>query len=1024
MNPSRLVLLASFLAATAGFAAEPAAPPIGRVAGRPPLRDPVLDETDPVARSFAAPPAAARAWVYWYFMDGMMTREGLTADLEAMQRAGIGGAIFLEVNIGLPRGPVEMMSPAWRELFKHAVREAERLGIEIALGSGPGWCGTGGPWVKPEQSMQHLVASETGVLGPARFSGLLPRPKPRTPFFGEGTLTPELKAQWQEFYRDVAVIAFPTPERLVRQAEADERALYFRAPYSSRPGVKPFLPAPAESPAAAAESGIATASVIDLTARPSGDGRLEWEVPPGHWTVMRFGCTITGQTTRPAPAPGLGFESDKFDVAALDAQFAAFSGKLISDLGPRPKSGGGLTTLHFDSWEMSAQNWSGNFRAEFEARRGYDLLPYLPAYSGLVVETPEITERFLWDVRQTASELVIEHHARHLRDLAHRAGLALSLEPYDMNPAADLALGAEADVPMGEFWADGDGFDTSYSCIEAASIAHTHGRPVVAAEAFTAGGKFPWMLHPGAMKNQADWAFAVGINRLAIHRYQHQPWLNRVPGLTMGRYGTSYERTQTWWEMSGAWHRYLARCQHLLRQGRPVADILYLTPEGAPHVFRPPPTAFGGTKNLPDRRGYNFDGCDPQTLLGRVTVRDGRLVLPDGMSYRVLVLPETETMTPALLAKIRDLRRAGATVVGSRPLKSPSLANYPGCDAEVQRLAGEIWGDAPFVAKPNPGFAPPYPDYDTVARQLAAMHVPPDFESSRPLRFNHRHLDDREIYFVSNPAVDAGDVGCTFRVTGLRPGLWDPVTGGTRSLLEFKSTADNRTEIVLRFAGHESCFIVFQPPGGAGGLPPPDGNFTGLQHVAEIAGPWQVSFQPGRGAPDSVSLDRLVSWSDHPDKGVAYFSGEAVYRTTLRLAPELVAAGRPLFLDLGKVEVMAEVTLNGRKFETLWCAPFRVELSSVAKAGDNVLEVRVANLWPNRMIGDEQLPPDVKRKGRGNTGMIEAWPQWLLDGRPSPTGRITFASNSTFTKDSPLLSSGLLGPVTLQVPSGPAATAH
>ncbi len=801
---------------------------------------------DELEKNFQQPPAEARPWVYWYFMDGMMTREGLTADLEAMKRAGIGGAIFLEVNIGLPRGPVEFMSPEWQELFTHAVHKADRLGIEIALGAGPGWCGTGGPWVKPEQSMQHLVASETNLVGPLKFSGELPRPQPRKPFFGVGTLTPELKAEWESFYRDVAVLAFPTPDGTNRLADVDEKALYYRAPFSSRPGVKPFLPAPAEFPALAAGQCIRAGEVIDLTAKLSADGRLDWDAPPGRWTIMRFGRTITGQTTRPAPKPGLGFESDKFDKAALDAHFTAFVGKLISEIGPRTNSGGGLTTVHFDSWEMSSQNWSENFRNEFRKRRGYDPLKYLPAYLGLVVGTPEMTERFLWDVRQTASELVIENHARHLRELAHEHGLKLSIEPYDLNPAGDLQLGAEADVPMCEFWADGDGFDASFSSFEATSIAHTHGQPVVGAEAFTGGGKFSWTRYPGSMKNQADWALAVGINRLTFHRYQHQPWTNRVPGLTMGHYGTQYERTQTWWEMSGTWHEYLARCQSLLRQGLPVADILYLTPEGAPNVFRPPTSALAGSKTMPDRKGYNFDGIDAQTLIERVKVRDRKLVLPDVMSYRVLVLPETETMTPELLAKIRDLKKAGATVIGSRPQKSPSLVNYPQCDAKVKQLADKIWGDAPAAVHTNSVFVPPYPDYETLATRLSAMNVPPDFTSTMPLRYNHRHLKEGEIYFVSNSSNAVQDVNCTFRVAGKQPELWDPITGQMRDLPEFKFTADGRTEIPLRLEAHESYFIVFRQPAAQLDAKVSAKNFSDPQPLAEITGLWDVSFQLGK----------------------------------------------------------------------------------------------------------------------------------------------------------------------------------
>ena len=502
---------------------------------------------DFLADGFANPPHAARPWVYWYFMDGNLTREGMTADLEALKRAAIGGGIFLEVDLGSPRGPVDFMSPQWLDLVAHAAHEADRLGIEIALGSGPGWCGTGGPWVKAEQSMQHLVASETNVLGPCRWYGELPRPRPREPYFGEATLTPELKKMWKEFYQDEAVLAFPTPDGTNRIADIDERALYYREPFSSKPGVKPFLPAPAEFPSLPANETIDTSRTIDLTRKISADGKLIWKVPPGRWTIMRLGRTLTGQTTRPAPRPGLGFESDKFSKAALDAHFASYIQKVLAQAGPHTNLEGGLTMLHFDSWEMGSQNWSPGFRAEFQRRRDYDPLKYLPAISGRIVTSPEISERFLWDLRRTAQELTVENHLSHLRQLAHKNGLTLSIEPYDLNPAGDLTLGRVADVPQCEFWHLG--FDTSYSVIEAASIAHTCGRPVVAGEAFTSNPGEDWKADPAALKVQGDWAFCTGVNRFDFHRFQAQPRNDRWPGMTMWLYGVHWDRTQpggTW----------------------------------------------------------------------------------------------------------------------------------------------------------------------------------------------------------------------------------------------------------------------------------------------------------------------------------------------------------------------------------------------------------------------------------------------------------------------------------------------
>ncbi|HEX72921.1 MAG TPA: hypothetical protein ENN65_06365, partial [Candidatus Hydrogenedentes bacterium] len=647
-------------------------------------------QADDLAAGFASPPETARPWVYWFFMDGNLSREGMTADLEAMKAAGIGGVIIMEVDVGVPRGPVDFISDEWCALFKHAVEEAERLGLEITLNAGPGWTGSGGPWMKAEQSMQHLVASATEVDGPAVFDAMLPVPEPRKPYFGEGTLTPETARMREEFYADEAVLAIPRTDGTVI-ADIDGKALYYREPYTSKPGVPPWLPAPAEHPELSDSAVVPVSAVLNLTDRLQPDGKLIWDVPEGAWTILRMGRRTTGANTRPAPQPGLGLESDKFDKAALEAHFDTYVGKLLRAVGPRPLDRTtGWTSLHIDSWEMGSQNWTAGFRQIFRERRGYDPIYYLPVMTGRVVDNVEVSERFLWDLRLTAQELVIENHAEHLKALGREHGFGLSIEPYDMNPTADMVLGGVADVPMCEFWSQGFGFDSAFTCIESTSIAHTLGKTIVAAEAFTAGSSEAWQLYPAVMKNQGDWALATGINRIVFHRYAHQPWLDRLPGMTMGPYGVHWERTQTWWPMVDAYHRHLARCQFLLRQGRTVADICYLTPEGAPHVFRPPSSAVEG--DLPDRRGYNFDGCPPGTLLN-ATVSDSCVCLPGGATYRLLVLPAFDTMTPALLHKIQALVEAGATVVGPPPRKSPSLSDYPACDAEVLKTATALWGN-------------------------------------------------------------------------------------------------------------------------------------------------------------------------------------------------------------------------------------------------------------------------------------------------------------------------------------------
>ncbi len=960
---------------------------------------------DTLRDDFASPPDSARPWVYWFFMDGNLSREGITADLESMAEVGIGGLILMEVDVGIPRGPVEFMSDEWRALFKHAVEEAERLGLEITLNAGPGWTGSGGPWVKAEQSMQHLVASSVEVTGPASFDGVLPIPEARKPYFGESGLPEWLLAARRDFYVDEAVLAVPRKgDGAIKHL--DEKALFVREPYTSKPGIAPFIPAPSSHPELPAKT-IPAGEVIDLTGQLQPDGRLAWTVPPGEWTILRFGRRNTGANTRPAPLPGLGLESDKFDPAALDAHFEAFVGRLLEAVGPRPSDRKvGWTMLHIDSWEMGSQNWTAKFAKEFEQRRGYFPRPWLPVMTGRIVGSAEQSERFLWDLRQTAQELVLEYHAGHLKELGRQHGFGLSIEPYDMNPTADMSLGGVADVPMCEFWSRGHGFDSNFTCYESTSIAHTLGRPIVAAEAFTAADSEAWQLYPALMKNQGDWALATGINRIVFHRFAHQPWLDRQPGMTMGPYGVHWDRTQTWWPMVSAYHQYLARCQYLLRQGSTVADICYLVPEGAPHVFRPPPSALAG--EFGDRRGYNFDGCAPETLLLKAEVNDGNVVFPGGASYRILVLPAFDTMTPALLRKIETLLEAGATVIGTPPLKSPSLSGYPACDQDVLSIATKLWGglEAPAavternagkgrlvwggnLAVDKPGEAYPqesaqphwkvYPDYEPTAAVLQSMGVPEDFATDGPIRYTHRRTEDRDLYFVANQSVERVESVCTFRVSGRNAELWDPVTGTTRPL-NAVAKSDGRTSITMRFDAHQSFFVVFS----TSTAPKADSleDFSTPQTIATLDGSWEVAFHEKRGAPGTVVFDKLLDWTQHPDERVRHYSGIATYRKTF----DCPTADGPVLLDIGELPGMARVRLNGHDLGVLWCAPWRLDITAAVKPTDNELEIDVANRWPNRLIGDSALPEDQRI----------AWTTW-----------------SPYKPDSPLLPSGLRGPAQL-----------
>ncbi|MDR3268499.1 MAG: glycosyl hydrolase [Tannerella sp.] len=974
-------------------------------------------------KGFISPLDSARPGVYWYFTDGNLSKEGMTKDLEAMKDAGIGYVVFLEVNVGVPRGKVDFLSEEWQDLFGHAVKECERLGIFITLGVGPGWTGSGGPWVEAAQSMQHLVYSTVEVSGAGKQNVRLPKPAPRRPFFGEGSFTPEVKKQWEDFYEDVAVLAFLSGATQIDTLpvsgsgyfeipEIDERALYYRKPYSSAVGVPQYIPLFEYFAENTGDVAVDKNRIIDLTDQMRDDGSLEWDVPPGRWTVMRFGSRNNGAVTRPAPLPGVGLEADKFDTTAMNAHLDKFTGQLFGHIGFRKANpAGGLQMLHMDSWEMGAQNWTGRFREEFMRRRGYDPLPFYPVYAGVIVQSREVSERFLWDLRQTSQELVLEYHAGHIKRYGQRYGLGLSIEPYDMNPTADLELAAVGDMPMCEFWSIGMGCNTSFSTGEGASVAHLTGQPVVPAESFTAHLD-GWRQHPASVKDQGEWAFAAGINRLVYHTYQHQALPDSLrPGMTFGPYGVHWDRNQTWWPMSDAYHRYVARCQYMLQQGRTVADILYLSPESAPHVFRAPASAFDYEHEfLPDRKGYNFDGCPP-SLLYQAAVKDGRIVFPGGATYRLLALPAFKTMTPALLKKISDLVREGATVVGCPPEKSPSLSGYPGCDSELRKLAQELWGSAEApenltvrafgqgkivwskrLLSEADNLYPPY----EVTASLLSESVPPDFQSEGSIRYTHRTLEDMDIYFVSNRTEHAVSELCKFRSSGKKPELWNPVTGETRALPEYEITGE-LTLVRLNFDLHEGYFIVFHDHPAK-----PDGktNFPQPELLTVLSAPWTVSFDPKWGGPASVVFEQLTDWSQHADTGIKYYSGTAVYRQTFDLPDR---KDKTLLLDLGKVKNMARVRLNGKDLGVVWTAPWQVNITDAAMEKGNQLEIEVVNLWANRLIGDEQLPDDGIRNGQ--------WPEWLTEGKARTGGRYTFATFNHYHKDSPLQESGLIGPV-------------
>jgi hypothetical protein len=975
--------------------------------------------TDELYDAFMSPPDSVRPGVYWYFMDGNISKDAMTKDLEFMKEAGIGSVVFLEVNVGVPRGNVNFLGKEWQDCFAHAVKEAERLNIAVILGAGPGWAGSGGPWIKPEQSMQHLVSSSVSVSGNGNYQHIkLPVPMPKKPYFGEGVFTQELKEKWLNYYRDVAVLAFPTPSHQQPLPGIDEKALYYREPYSSVPNVKPRLSIPAVLEGSIKMS-IPQQQIIDLSDKLTVDGKLNWKVPQGNWTVMRFGSRNNGAVTRPAPLAGLGFEVDKMDSAAFRGHLENYVGVLLKKIGTRDSDlQGGLKRLHIDSWEMGAQNWTASFREEFTKRRGYDPLTFYPVYAGYTVVDTETSERFLWDLRLTTQELILANHANYLKNYSHRHRLKLSIEPYDMNPNSDFDLGAIADVPMAEFWSKDYGFNTVFSVHEATSLAHVGGKQVVAAEAFTAQNNEAWKQYPEVMKNQGDWAFASGINQFLYHTFQHQSLPDSLrPGMTMGPYGVHWDRNQTWWPLVGDYHRYIARCSYMLQQGRTVADILYVTPEGAPQVFTPPSSATTDDAAMPDKRGYNFDGCSPLQLM-HASVKNHQIVFPSGARYEILVLPKIASMTPQFINKIKSLVQEGATVVGNPPKKSPSLVDYPTCDQIVKSISMDLWGTDTLtrsvanrpVGKGEIRWGAAlykaqelYPTYECISRILKEKEIVEDFKCAESIRYTHRTAAGFDIYFLSNKTAKATMVNVQFRVTNASPELWDPINGERRLLPEFNKKG-NSISLPIMFEPYQSYFVVFpKSKSKSNDFTKKESNNIQLVELMKLNGDWKLTFDTHLGGPKQPIYDILTDWTKSSNDSVKYYSGIANYERSFD-CPKAPKAER-IFIDLGSVKNMARVYLNGQNLGTVWTAPWRIDVTEAIKEKNNRLKIEVANLWINRLIGDQAYPDDGVRG--------DLWPEWLSKGRPRDSRRITFTTFNPYDKNDTLRSSGLLGPVSI-----------
>lgn len=934
-------------------------------------------DNDPLLQGFQSPPADTRPTVWWRFMDDFAARDGIVVELDAMQRLGLSGGVVSyctsgsklgKSRPGLPQVPI--LSPAWWDVVAFQLSQAGKRDLSLWFQACPGYATSGGPWITPELSMQKLVWSTVTCSGATNFDAALPRPN--------------VDKKW-DFYRDVAVVAFPKK---------------------------------------ASGQAVARDEVIDLSSRMDAAGRLQWQPPSGQWKIIRFGHATTGKPIHPVTPPAIGLECDKLSRAATRVQFDSYFKKILARRSAEQR---GNVQLFFDSWEADDLNWTTGFREEFQKRRGYDPLPWLLVATGQLIGSEELSRRFDYDWKTTIEELINSEHFAELARLSHENGCnEFRAQPYN-GPVNFMTAGALFDIPEGEFWHGKRDYGW-WSLRQIASVSHVNGKKIAAAETLTSlADQHHLDVDPFATKAETDLAFTLGINNLAIHAMAHNPWPKLKPGMTTGFFPPLLGDWQVWNDFAGPWITYLARCCHLLQQGTFQADVVTL--------FRV------GQKGFTPPTGYAGDLCNEELIVSSMTWDGDALCLSGGMRYKVLELVDTtkptinyvspsrikertagrpypQSISLPLLRKVRELVLAGATVVGPKPERAAGLAGYPQSDEEVARIADELWGSAadgkPVDRKVGKGrvFSGM-----PVAEVLASIGVQPDFKTVEPMPaddvpFIHRRVGDDDFYFVSNQKNERVKITGSFRVDGKIPEFWHADSGAVEPVSAWRQKG-GRTEVDFDFDPRGSVFVRFTP-GKAPALQAQASALVVLGKV-DLSSNWKLRFDVSMGAPAEVEFPKLVSWTQRAEKGIRYYSGVAKYERTVTLPGKMISPGSKVVLDLGEVKNLARVTVNGTAFPELWKPPFKCDITSAVKPGVNQIAVEVVNLWANRMIGDEQEPPDIEwntEKVRDGNNPLAAIPDWVINGTPRPSAeRRTFTTWNYITKRQRLLPSGLLGPV-------------
>ncbi|MBR4995663.1 MAG: glycoside hydrolase family 2 [Alistipes sp.] len=1001
-------------------------------------------------RNFQTPPDEVQTAVYWYWISGNISKEGVIDDLHAMKRAGINRAFIGDIGqdgLYTDRN-VKIFSDEWWDILHTALKTATELDIEIGIFNSPGWSQSGGPWVKPNEAMRYLASTQSIVNGPQKVTLKMDTPHkdfqpvrtiayPAPKGFSQSLKVENMKLTLPKGVKELSELKrnekneielatagepitvrsltiYPAEKPMLTtahlQAKVDgefktiadfkidrsnENLNVGFAPYapvtvalpattasafrlvmdatSQAGGIKDIELSPSPRISSYAEKTLAKmcqtplpywnhymwskepklddssmaidpSKVIDISSKVAADGTLTWDVPEGEWVVLRTGMVPTGVTNAPATPEATGLEIDKMSRKHVKTHFDAYIGEILRRIPEKDRAT--FKVVVQDSYETGGQNFTDDMIKEFEANFGYSMLPYLPAYYGYVVGDEQKSERFLWDLRRFIADYVAYQYVGGLKEVSNAHGLTTWLECYGHwgFPGEFLQYGGQSDEIGGEFWSVGELGDIENRA--ASSCGHIYGKRRIWAESNTSGGP-AYSRSPIDMKQRTDRFFTEGINATLLHLYIEQADLDRYPGINAW-FGNEFDAHNTWYSHMDLFTSYIKRCNYMLQQGLNMADVAYLIGEDAPKMT--------GLQSPALPKGYQFDYINAEVLMLGANVAQGNIVLPHGTSYRVLVLPPVDNMRPELLEKIKRMVHDGAIILGTPPVTSPSLQNYPAADAAVEKMSRELWGEC-FDKKGenNYGKGRVFNGY-SLEEVFEAIDLVADcgIEPKTPLLFNHRSTMGAEIYFLSNQSNRKVESAPIFRVdASLRPELWDAKDGSIRALPEYETT-DEGIKVPLQFDELGSCFIVFRKYGIS---TEETANYPAPSSVKEVDGQWRVAFNGKLSSPADVTLNALIDLSKSDDKELRYFSGTMNYTTTIDVEND---AERTV-LDLGRVECMAKVYVNDRYAGGVWCEPFKVDISDFVEQGENTLRVEVVNKWVNRIVGDLQLPVEERK---------------------------------------------------------------